>query len=122
MNTDKHNVTDEKLVSQLSDALDDSVNRIDAETSQRIVAVRRQALALNKSKWASRKFSAAKLFTAAATALSIFVAVMIVNTQLNQPTINEENETIELAATQDSIELYEELEFYTWLAEEDITS
>ena len=122
MNTDNHNVNDEKLVSQVSDALDDSVNRIDAETSQRIVAARKQALILNESKWAPRKFSVPKLFTAAATALSIFIAVMIVNSQLNQPTLSEENEVIELVATQDTIELYEELEFYTWLVEEDVTS
>ena len=117
MNTDKHNVSNEKLVSQLSDALDDSVNRIDAETSQRIVAARKQALSN-----IPRKFSMPKLFTAAATALSIFVAVIILNSQLNQPTLNEENEAIELVATQETIELYEELEFYTWLVEEDVTS
>jgi hypothetical protein len=122
MNTDNHNVNDEKLVSQVSDALDDSVNRIDAETSQRLVAARKLALSLNESKWAPRKFSVPKLFATVATALSIFIAVIIVNSQLNQPTLGEENEAIELVATQDAIELYEELEFYTWLVEEDVTS
>ena len=117
MNTDNHNTNDEKLVSQVSDALDDSVNRIDAETSQRIVAARKQAL--NST---PRKFSFPKLFTAAATAVSIFIAVVLVNSQINQPTLSEEQEAIELAATQDSIDLYEELEFYTWLTEEDVTS
>lgn len=117
MSIDNHNSIDEKLASQVSDALDDSVNRIDAETSQRIVAARKQAL--NN---APRKFSMPKLFTAAATALSIFIAVVVVNLQFNQATLNDENEAIELATTQDSIELYEELEFYTWLAEEDVTS
>lgn len=116
MNKNSHNSKDEKLVSQVSDALDDSVNRIDAETSQRLVAARKQALSSTP-----RKFSMPKIFTAAATALSIFIAVIVVNLQFNQSTISEENEAIELAATQDSIELYEELEFYTWLAEEDVT-
>jgi len=117
MNTNDHKVNDEKLVSQVRDALDDSVNRIDAETSQRIVAARKQALSK-----APRKFSLPKLFAAAATAASVFIAVVIVNSQLNQPVVSDEHGTIEIAATQDSTELYEELEFYTWLIEEDVTS
>jgi len=124
MNKDDHNVNDEKLVSHVRDALDDSVNRIDAETSQKIVAARKSALALNESKWTLKRFSMPKIFAVAATAFSIFIAVIIVNSQLNHPQLDSSGETeaIELAATQDSIELYEEIEFYTWLAEEDVTS
>ncbi|QMU61836.1 MAG: hypothetical protein GKR92_09060 [Gammaproteobacteria bacterium] len=117
MNKDDQNVNDEKLVSIVCDALDDSINRIDAETSQRIVAARQQAL--DKP---SRGFNVPKLFAAAATAFSIFIAVVIVTTQLNQPMDAEEVQEIELVATQDATELYEELEFYTWLVEEDVTS
>ena len=109
------NLSDEKLVSQVCEALDDSVNRINAETSQRIVAARQQALASSP-----RRFFSTKFFAVTATAFSIFLAVMIVNTQLNQPLENEGVEAIELMASQDTFELYEELEFYTWLAEEDV--
>ena len=116
MNTDNHNGKDEKLVSQVCDALDNSVNRIDAETRQRIIAARKSALERTP-----RRFSLPKLFAVAATALSIFIAVMIVKTQLNQPLVNEDT-TMEMVASQDSFELYEELEFYTWLVEEDVTS
>jgi len=114
MNTDNQNVNDEKLLSHVRDALDDSVNRIDAETSQRIVAARKQAL--NK---APRRFSLPKFFAAAATAMSIFIVVIVANTQFSQI---QENTEAELVATQDTTELYEELEFYTWLMEEDVTS
>ena len=41
--------------------------------------------------------------------------------ELNQPLQGEGVEAIELIASQDTFELYEELEFYTWLAEEDVT-
>ncbi len=116
MNTDNHNGKDEKLVSQVCDALDNSVNRIDAETRQRIIAARKSALERTQ-----RRFSLPKLFAVAATALSIFIAVMIVKTQLNQPLVNEDT-TMEMVASQDTFELYEELEFYTWLVEEDVTS
>jgi len=119
MTTDNHNVNDEKLVSQVRDALDDSVNRIDAETNQRIIAVRKQALASTKSSWLSKIFTPAKIIAASATALSIFVAVFLVNTQLEQ---TKEIDAIEIAGTKDAVELYEEIEFYTWLVEEDVTS
>ncbi len=115
MNTDNRNVNDEKLISQACDALDDSVNRIDAETSQRIIAARENAL-----KRISKRFNLPKLFTAAATAFSILIAVVIVTSQFNQPVETEETQAIEIVATQDAIELYEELEFYTWLVEEDV--
>ncbi|MGH1538204.1 MAG: DUF3619 family protein [Gammaproteobacteria bacterium] len=114
MNTDDKKVNDEELVSNVCDALDDSVNRLDAETSQRIVAARQQALVKT-----SKKFSMPKLLTTVATACSILIAVIVVTTQLNKPA---ETGVIELAGTQDTIELYEELEFYTWLEEEDVTS
>ncbi|MBT8124367.1 MAG: hypothetical protein KJO81_06040 [Gammaproteobacteria bacterium] len=116
MNTDNHNGKDEKLVSQVCDALDNSVNRIDAETSQKIIAARKSALERTP-----QRFSLPKLFAVAATALSIFIAVIIVKTQLNQPLVNEDT-TMEMVASQDTFELYEELEFYTWLVEEDVTS
>ena len=110
-------LSDEKLVSQVCEALDDSVSRINAETSQRIIAARQQALASKP-----RKFGSAKFFAITATAFSILLAVIIVNTQLNQPLHDESVEAIELIASQDTFELYEELEFYTWLTEEDVTS
>lgn len=116
MSTENQNIKDENVVSQVRDALDDSVKRIDAETSQRITAARQAALAK-----APKRFSMPKFFAATATALSIFVAVLLVNTQLNQNLETESVEAIELIASQDTIDLYEELEFYTWLVEEDVT-
>ena len=107
---------EEKFVSKVCEALDDSVNRIDAETSQRIIAARQQALIK-----APKKLTLPKLFTVAATAAAILLAVIIVSTQLNQPIESESVEALELFAAQENIELYEELDFYTWLVEEDVT-
>lgn len=117
MSIDNRNVDDENVVSKVCEALDDSVNRVDAETSQRLVAARKKALEQTQ-----KRFSVPKLFAAAATAFSVLIAVVIVSTQLNQPVATEDSQVIELVATQDTSELYEELEFYTWLVEEDVTS
>jgi hypothetical protein len=116
MKVDDHNLNDEKVVSQVCDALDASVSRIDAETSQKIIVARKNALEA-----APKGISFPKLFTVFATALSIFIAVLIVNTQLNQPLTTDAVEAIELVEAQDTFEIYEDLEFYTWLAEEDVT-
>ena len=115
MSQQDQNVNKEKFVSQIKDVLDDSVNRIDAETSQRLVAARKQAL-----EKAPRKFSLPKLITAAATAVSILLAVVLINNQFNTSLENQDVEEMELIATQDTFDLYEELEFYTWLVEEDV--
>ncbi len=122
MNKDNQNIDDEKVIIEkviiiVRDALDGSVNRIDAETNQRLVVARRNALEQTQ-----KRFSVPKLFTAAATAFSILIAVVIVTTQFNQPVETEGPQVVELVATQDTTELYEELEFYAWLVEEDVTS
>lgn len=117
MKTNDHKLNNEKVISQVCDALDASVSRIDAETSQKIIAARKNAL-----KAAPKGISFPKLFTAFATALSIFIVVIIVNTQLDQPLTIDAVEAIELVEAQDTFEIYEDLEFYTWLAEEDVTS
>jgi hypothetical protein len=117
MNEDNHNMNDENVVTKVRDALDDSVNRIDAETNQRLVAARKNAL-----EHSQKKFGMPKLFATAATAFSILIAVVVLTTQFNQPIEIEDSQSVELVATQDATELYEELEFYTWLVEEDVTS
>ena len=116
MSTNDQIKRDEQIVSNVCEALEDSVSRIDAETSQRIIAARQHAL-----EKAQKRFVFPKFIVTAATAFSILLAVIIVNTQLNQPLETEGVEAIELIAAQDTFELYEELEFYTWLVEEDVT-
>jgi hypothetical protein len=119
MMTEDHNLNDEKVVLQVCEVLDVSVSHIDAETSHLIVAARKKALAR-----APEKFSWPKLLVATATAFSIFIAVILVNKQFNQPLETDNLEAIELVANvadQDAIDLYEDLEFYTWLVDQDVT-
>ncbi len=115
------NENDQQLVDQVCENLDASIERIDAETRHRLVAAREKALAQRKPllgfNWGTAAF--ASIFTAA-------LAVLIVTTQLpisSDNLLEEESiEAIELMAGQDTLDLYEELEFYAWLAEEDAAS
>ena len=124
MNKEKQNLSEQKFVAQINEALDASVDRIDAETRQKLNAVRRNALSQQKrniflsSGWSKAIF---------ATALSVLVAVLVVQTynpfMQEQGVIEEENiEALELIAAQDALDMYEELEFYSWLVDEDVTT
>ncbi len=119
MSIDKQKLSEQELVTQIREALDDSVERIDAETRHKINAARQKALAQQKQS----TFFALRWGTAGiATALSIFIAILIIKTQLPGSIEEEDIEAIELMAAQDTFDMYEELEFYTWLAEEDVTT
>lgn len=119
MSSDKHKLGEQEFVTQVRDALDDSVERIDAETRHNIIAARQQALAQHKQ---NTFFASSWSKAAIATTLSIFVAVLIVKTQLPGSIEEESIESMELMAAQDTLDMYEELEFYTWLADEDATT
>lgn len=119
MSVDKQKLSEKEFVTQIREALDASVERIDAETRHKINAARKQALAQQKQ----NTFFASHWGKAGiATALSIFIAILIVKTQLPGPIEEEGIEAMELMAAQDTFDMYEELEFYTWLAEEDVTT
>ena len=119
MSNDKHNINEQEFVAQINEALDASVDRIDAETCQKINSARQRALAQQKpnpflaSNWGKAIF---------ATAVSIFVAVLVVKTQIQTSFEEVDLEDMELMAAKDTLDMYEELEFYTWLVDEDVTT
>lgn len=115
------NENDQQFVKQVCENLDASLERIDAETRHKLITAREKALAQRQPiftfNWSNAAF---------ATAFTVALAILIVTTQLPFTTNNvleeEGIEAMELMAAQDTLELYEELEFYTWLAEEDAAS
>ena len=124
MSKDKQNSSEQDFIAQINEALDASVDRIDVKTRQKLNAARRNALTQQKQKvflvsnWSKAIF---------ATALSVFVAVLVVKTHnpfpQGQDVIEEENiEALDLIAAQDTLDMYEELEFYSWLVDEDVTT
>ena len=116
MSNEKHNVTDQEFVDQIRKTLDDSVERIDADTRHKLIAARQQALVQHQNKtWFSASWTKATF----ATAFSIVLAIVVVKTQLTETLELDENEAIDLVVATDTIDLFEDLEFYTWLAEHD---
>ena len=112
---------DQQVVKQVCENLDASIERMDAETRHKLIAIRENALAQRQPmfilNWAKAAF---------ATVFAVALSILIINTQLPftaDNSLEEESiEAMELMAAQDTLELYEELEFYAWLAEEDAAS
>ncbi len=108
---------DQEIQNKVVDALDASVERLDAETRQKLFAAREHALSKHKP-FIFQHWGKAIL----ATSFSLVMAVAIFYTQFRSPMQNEPIEALELIASQDTLEMYEDLEFYAWLVEEDATS
>ena len=118
-NISDDNESNQALVEKVCENLDASLQRMDAETQHKLIAAREKALTQRAS-----------LFTfnwpkaALAAACSVALAILVITTQFSTQSLlqGEGVEVLELTAAQDTLELYEELEFYTWLAEEDAAS
>jgi hypothetical protein len=110
----KDNDAKQKLVENIRRVLDSSVDEVDAATQARLAAARRAALA-------PARHQPGWLIPAAATA-SIAVALVVGLALWPEGTGYDESalaiEALPVLGSPDELELYEELEFYQWLAEE----
>jgi len=119
MSNQKDSKNEQEFVSQIREALDTSVKRLDAGTRHKIIASRKRALAKHNEnssfilRWSKPAF---------AIAASVLIVLAIV--QIQSPnTLEQENiEALELIVAQDTLDMYEELDFYAWLADEDVTT
>jgi len=111
----------EEFVSQARELFDDSVERLDAATLSRLNQGRHRALAeLETAKPLSQWL---RWVPAAGIAAAAVVAVMVMNAPA--PTVTDEPITasdFEMLLEDDSLELFEDLEFYTWLQSADLAA
>jgi hypothetical protein len=112
----KHN--EEELKSNIRQSLDDSVDAIDAETLSKIRQIRAQAI----DKAGTRNVLLPKLLVGGlATACVMVLAIILL---FNSPTSMQvvPADDLELISSSDSLELFEDLEFYEWLEEDGLPS
>ncbi len=113
MSNDEH-----ELLKGIKSNLDASVEDLDAETRHRLRQAREHALLQpRRSVWFSRP-----RIMGIAMACSALLAVGLWLKTMPGSLPGMEIEAIEIIATEDSLDMYEELEFYRWLAEQDSTS
>jgi len=109
----------EEFVSQARKQFDDSVERLDAATLSRLNQGRHRALAeLQTAKPLGQWLRWAP---AAGIAVAAVVTVMVMNAPA--PTVTDKSITatdFEMLLEDDSLELFEDLDFYTWLQSADL--
>jgi hypothetical protein len=110
---------DEKLLKRLRTELDAGSERLDRSISARLRDGRRAAVArAGRQSWGL--FSLPRWVTASglATAAVLVVAVSLWNDRSGQRTLpGKLGDDLEIIAAQEQLDLYDDLEFYRWLAE-----
>ncbi len=110
---------DDKLAEQAKAAFDDSVERLDAATLSQLNQRRQAALAeLGKSKSSAQWLRWAP---AAGVAAAAVVTVMVMNgPDVAEPDFDAAVTDFEILTGEDSLEMLEELEFYSWMEMADL--
>lgn len=101
---------------QVNQALDDSVDKLDSDTTRRLLTARQSALAeLDKPAW--WKMPVLKPVGALAAGLLVFMIVSPVYKLAQNDRGLAEPADIELMASVDNLEMVEELEMIQWMLE-----
>lgn len=115
-----HNDRDEKLIETVREHLDAGAADLDGRVCARLRAMRADALeeAARRRGWffrLPRWVTAGGLATAVAAVVAVSLWVADVRRERTVATIDD----MELITAQEQMQLYEDLDFYRWLAEQD---
>ena len=113
------------FVVQAHATLDDSLNHLDTRTTARLQAMRKQTIAEYREKGKGAQPRQRWLVPATALAATVVVAVLAIGRwqqNASDHNIMANLEDMSLLTDKEDLELYEELEFYQWLADEQSTS
>jgi len=104
---------DEDISQDIKSYLDQTIDELDNKTATKIRAIRRETLELGESRWSSWGFP---LTGIASAVLAVIIALTVFKTPVTK--INPAQfEVLELLSSEHDLDLYENLEFFTWLAE-----
>lgn len=109
---------DQKLADKVTAALDEKLQSTDARTLQGINLARRTALAGQRKKAPGRSWWL-PLGSATAVACSVLVVVSLLSRPDSGEVVLHDELPLELLASQDELEFYEDLDFYLWLERQD---
>jgi len=114
--------SDDKLAVNIRQTLDDSVESLDANTLSRIRQVRAQAIdkAVAKTVIQQTNWSAIMSGAMATACVMVFAVMILLKTPVAKQTVPMDD--LDLISSSESLELYEDLEFYEWLEEDVLQS
>lgn len=105
------------LLENIKTALDESCEHLDGGTLSRLRQAREQAIskAAQPSLWQKFKIPATALATATT---AVFVVFFYLGSPNDMSNLHSSFDDIEILMSEESPDFYEELDFYSWLAEE----
>lgn len=106
---------EDRLEQSLSTAFDNSVDKLDQVTANSIRRVRELALSGKTGRYTGLRIPA---FALASVCIAVIIYVIL--PENSQPVL--EVDDFEMLSSTDTIELYEDLEFYQWLEDNDLSS
>ncbi len=118
----KDNQNNDTLLKHSQQCLDDSVDKLDVDIKDKLFKARRHALNQHYSqqeKKANRWWQHWLPVSSAAITATLIIGISIQSGlwQSNELVLNDD---LELVAALDNIELYDDLDFYQWLAEDEL--
>ncbi len=108
----------DEFVARLKKQLDHSVERISPEITRRLQQARQQALHSDKKRPLARNHKKRYRIAWAASFAAVFVAAAIYLALAPGLHDHFEVDALEVLAAEDSLDFYDELAFYEWLAKE----
>lgn len=107
---------EDRFLKQIKKTLDEGTDHLDAEIQSRLTQIRYKALESKSSRWLPEW-----MYQPSAQWASVTGALLLIVLYFGEPGITQPGlEDIDLLTSVDGLELYEELEFYAWLAEENV--
>jgi hypothetical protein len=108
---------EDRFFKQVKKTLDLGTDHLNAETQSRLTQIRYKALESKSSRWFPEwMYQPTAQWTSVACTLLLIVLYFAEPDKFQEPSW----EDVDLLASTDVLELYEELEFYAWLAEENV--
>ena len=107
---------EDEMNTNIRQALDESADALDANTLSKIRQIRAQAV----EKAAGKSFNWFGVMSGAlaTTCVIVFAVMVLIKTPTTMQSVPVDD--LELISSSDSLELYEDLEFYEWLEEHEL--
>ncbi len=109
--------SEQEFLKRAKKTLDDSVSELDKETLEQLRFARQQAVQLHANRQPKTRGWDYRI--PAAVAATLIVAVLVTTLWGGSNQIPSEFEDLDLLVSNENIEFYENLDFYSWLTEQD---
>lgn len=125
---------DSRFVDQVKKVLDDSTNQLDQDISQRLKAARHQALAQKaaprRRAWLRQQPGLIWILGSTCAGIVVLAVSLMINWNVNLGQLlnddlsvkrnnSQPGYTLEMLASEEAPEFYDEMEFYQWLSEKE---